>query len=597
MIDLNVKVNLRQIILTMICLVLIMPVTKGQRASIHMVESMQYSSQPSDAYYKYEPFRKQNNEFSYTDTCQLNKIVFGYHPYWAGNAFLNYRWNLLSDLCYFSYEVDPASGFATTTNGWETSPVIDSALAHGVRVHLCITLFNGHYTFFSSQSAQDTLISQVIAKMLQRNATGVNLDVEALPSSSINAYNAFLINLATKVHTSIPGSVVSIAAPAVDWNHELHFADLDSSIDYYVVMAYDYYWNGSSQAGPVAPLYPMVSSYNYSVKQTILWYLSNHVAASKIILGVPYYGRDWPVEQPYAPSNTTGNGSALQYKTIRNNSSIYSPENLLLEPNSLAPYYSYQSGNWHQCFAGDKTSLGLAYDQLKSHHLAGVGIWALSYDDGYQELWQLIQDELTDCEVFSCTDTIYDSGGPGNRYSNNENYSQTFTHREGESLRLEFLNFDLEAGHDSLWVYDGADTLSPLLIKVTGNQLPSAITATGNKITIAFRSDGYQTSSGWKAVIKCPTASASELQAEKNDLLMFPNPTERGGFINFVTEGFEIRQITISDMNGRFRLIQEMPANEKSCMVTLPTSLTTGVYILKVFYSNGGSSIHKLLIR
>ncbi len=76
--------------------------------------------------------------------CTLEKIVFGYHPYWIGNAYLNYQWNLLSDLCYFSYEIDPASGAPITIHDWLTDPAIDSAQSNDVRTHLCATLFSEH---------------------------------------------------------------------------------------------------------------------------------------------------------------------------------------------------------------------------------------------------------------------------------------------------------------------------------------------------------------------------------------------------------------------------------------------------------------------
>jgi hypothetical protein len=81
-----------------------------------------------------------------SDTCSLDKMVFGYHPYWMGYSYLNYHWNLLSDLCFFSYEVDASTGNPVTTHNWLTAPVVDSALAHDVRVHLCVTLFSGHAT-------------------------------------------------------------------------------------------------------------------------------------------------------------------------------------------------------------------------------------------------------------------------------------------------------------------------------------------------------------------------------------------------------------------------------------------------------------------
>lgn len=64
-----------------------------------------------------------------------------------GSAYNNYDWDLLSDLSYFSYEVDAATGNAVSTHGWATANVIDVAKSNGVRVNLCVTLFSNHATF------------------------------------------------------------------------------------------------------------------------------------------------------------------------------------------------------------------------------------------------------------------------------------------------------------------------------------------------------------------------------------------------------------------------------------------------------------------
>ncbi|RLD54989.1 MAG: hypothetical protein DRJ05_13695, partial [Bacteroidetes bacterium] len=67
------------------------------------------------------------NEIANPKDYELSKRVFGYHPYWGGSNYLNYQWDLLSDLCYFSYEVDPATGNPTTIHDWETSEAINLA--------------------------------------------------------------------------------------------------------------------------------------------------------------------------------------------------------------------------------------------------------------------------------------------------------------------------------------------------------------------------------------------------------------------------------------------------------------------------------------
>src|SRR3989344_6123149 len=88
-------------------------------------------------------------------TCTLNKRVFGWHPYWVGTAYNNYEWNLLSDLCYFSYDASPTTG--NNTNGsfaWSTSNAVTTAINNGTDVHFCVTLFSSHSTFFASSTAK-----------------------------------------------------------------------------------------------------------------------------------------------------------------------------------------------------------------------------------------------------------------------------------------------------------------------------------------------------------------------------------------------------------------------------------------------------------
>ncbi len=78
--------------------------------SIHQLESEKYkpisdyNQNQFDSLNEFKPFQVEDKSKS-----QLVKRVFGYHPYWGGSNYLNYQWNLLSDFCHFSYEVDPCN--------------------------------------------------------------------------------------------------------------------------------------------------------------------------------------------------------------------------------------------------------------------------------------------------------------------------------------------------------------------------------------------------------------------------------------------------------------------------------------------------------
>lgn len=475
-----------------------------QHISIHQQQLAYYNHLNLNRYQmdSIHHFKEQNIKLY--DGCQLNKIVFGWFPYWQGSTYLNFEWNLLTDLSYFAYEVDPSTGNAISTHNWSSAVVIDSAQAHGVRVNLCVTLFSDHATFFGSSTAQQTLIDNLITLVQQRNANGVNIDFEAVPSSQASNLNNFLVNLATQMHTQIPGSQVSIALYAVDWGNVFDEPTLNNYLDYFIIMGYDYYYSGSSTAGPNDPCYPFTAS-GYNLSRSINYYLNAGIEKEKLILGLPYYGFDWPTTSSSLYASTTASASVKLYNTIMDNTSgYYSDANKHWDNNSMSSYWVYNNGSdWHQCFVDDSYAMAKRLDLINQLGIAGMGIWALGYDDGYSDMWTVIADRFSSCGTVPCTDTIYDNGGPGRDYYNNSDYTYTIQPTGSVGLTLTFNSLDLEAGYDSLWIYDGSDINAPLLMALSGNSVPSPIVASGNTLTFKFRSDGATVGAGWEAVWTC----------------------------------------------------------------------------------------------
>lgn len=530
-------------------------------------------------------------------SCLLERRVFGYHPYWMGSGYLNYQWHLLSDVCYFSYEVDPQTGYPLDYHEWLSTPLIDSANAHGVDVHLCVTLFSDHYTFFSSPLAQQNLINTVIGFLQIRDAAGVNLDFEAVPSSLSNELTDFLKNFSEQIHSNLPGTIVSIASPAVNWNNTFQLDVLKDYIDLFMIMTYDYYWNGSGTAGPVGGLYSMEAGYDYNVSRTISNYLSQGISRDKLIAGMPYYGRDWETQQQYAPSLVAGYGTALTYANIRSNSSgNYSPDNKQWEGNSFSPYYSYYEDGWNQCFVDDAYSLGKKYEVVNQRNIAGIGIWALGYDGSYPELWQAISDHFTSCAPVNCPDTIYDSGGPAFDYYNDEQYSLYLEAEQSEQITLSFSEFSLESGYDSLWVHDGPDTSYEIIGRFSGDEIPAPIQSSANALTLFFYSDGALTMPGWKAVYTCSPATAiNELLDDSNDLLAYPNPFSHQLHVSIEHSTSSVSTVEFRDLRGA--LVKELPSIEECEQVIIlnTNDMPAGVYFLLVRFQNGETRVNKIV--
>lgn len=530
----------------------------------------------------------------------LNRIVFGYHPYWMGSTYLDYRWDLLSDLCYFSFEVDPYSGAPLTTHNWLNAPVIDSARANGVNVHLCITLFEAHMAFFGNAASRQMLIDTAIALVLARDAKGVNLDVEAVPSSLSSELNQFLIQFANAFHEQLPGRTVSLAVPGVDPYGTFNLQALEPIIDLFMIMGYDYYWNGSSTAGPVDPLHTMTGSSDHNLSQTVSYYQSGGIPNEKLVLGLPYYGRQWPVRDPLAPSPVNGWGTALTYSSIRNNGSgSYSWGNRRWEPNSLSLYYSFQSNGWNQCFINDAGSLGKRFDLVSQRGLAGIGIWALGYDHGYNDFWQLIQDKFTDMALPVYQDTIYDSGGPGFDYYAGEDYLIRIDHPGCNDLQLTFLEMDLEDKMDHLRIWDGRDTISPLLANLTGDDLPPVFTASQGAFTLRFTSDVAVNHAGWKAIWHCGPMKDNDPQTMPIELVKFcPDPVTGHLYLEIGTSDYRTMITETYDVTGK-RLMHTFYERNGPGDIRLELDLHTagihapGIYFTRIILDNGFSASFK----
>ncbi|MCX6297335.1 MAG: glycosyl hydrolase family 18 protein [Bacteroidetes bacterium] len=486
--------------------------------SIHQEESEKYSQYNFSSNEQWDSLRAfetgkqhlhpptpfEGGQKSNSRACTLNKRVYGWHPYWSNGLEINYDWNGLTDLCYFSYDVNSATGAATSTHGWSTATVVTTAQANGVNVSLCATLFSGHTAFLASSTSKQTLITNLINLVSTRGAHGVNIDFEGMGASNKAAFTAFMIDLCTQMHAAIPGSEVSIALYSVDWSGVFDMPALNPYVDLFIIMGYDYYYSGSTTAGPEDPLYNFQTSYNYTLTKSITYYLNQGASKSKLLLGLPYYGREWATTAATVPSSTTGTGTnTVFFNTFKANSSGYYSTHHW-DVNSFSSWYpSVRAGvNW-QCFVDDAYAMNKRFDIVNQRGIGGIGIWALGYDDGYNDFWNLIQNKFTNCAVVACTDTIYDMGGPNRNYYDNENYTYTIAPTGATGVTLNFSSFNTELNYDTLWIYDGANITSPLIGYYHGATSPGVITSSGGALTIRFKSDGSTVAAGWQAIWNC----------------------------------------------------------------------------------------------
>ena len=301
-----------------------------------------------------------------------SKEIFGYLPYWVYGAYPNLNYGLLTTVAYFGVEID-RQGNITKLHDWPASGLVNLAHSNGVRVVLTVFLFNPDdiQGLISDPNRRQKLIGNLLTQVQNANADGVNIDFEGVPSGNREFLTAFMTELTEAFHSNIPGSFVTIFTPAVDWSNVFDYFSLGQSTDGMVLSGYDYHWRSGPTAGAVAPL----TGGTYNVTWTVNDYLNKTLFnTSKIILGVPFYGYDWPTVSNVPGASTSGLGTSIFYSAVP-------LENLLWDAASQTPWYSYSNSNqWHQVWVDDSLSLAKKFELVNNDDLKGIGIWALSYD-------------------------------------------------------------------------------------------------------------------------------------------------------------------------------------------------------------------------
>jgi gliding motility-associated-like protein len=123
----------------------------------------------------------------------------------------------------------------------------------------------------------------------------------------------------------------------------------------------------------------------------------------------------------------------------------------------------------------------------KNWLLVLAGLLAIHLNGFAQEAPEYL---MTDTLVTDCDGFLFDSGGDGEEYGNNENLVFT-VETGGVSIEVSFLSeVCIENGFDFLYIYDGTSTGAPLLATINGTGfIPPGVVATSGAVTFQFTSD------------------------------------------------------------------------------------------------------------
>jgi len=224
--------------------------------------------------------------------------------------------------------------------------------------------------------ADDVAVKKNVAALLKAvtdlGADGINVDIEGVAPADRALYNNFIAALCDAFHARRLIVTAAIPAKTADnptgaWAGFGDYAFLGKHLDQVQLMCYDEHWSGG-EAGPIASL-PWV--------RKVLEYATTVIPREKIVMGIPFYGYDWP-ETGSASEVTPLKGERLQkqageearWDDVARTTSVR---------------YTDADGRKRTAYFETARSLKERLDLARAFKVAGVAIWRLG--DETPDFW------------------------------------------------------------------------------------------------------------------------------------------------------------------------------------------------------------------
>ena len=189
--------------------------------------------------------------------------LYGFVPYWEMDDTIaaHLAATPLTTVGLFSVGNTSKGAINTAEPGYKQitgavgAAMIGAAHHRGMRVELVFTSFGAarNATFFGRQSLQDATIASLVALVGTLRVDGVDVDVEGLDISLVEAYGSFVGRLRAALLAADPRDTVSVATGAGPTGAAMASVAVAAGVDRVFLMAYDYR-TATSAPGAVSPI-------------------------------------------------------------------------------------------------------------------------------------------------------------------------------------------------------------------------------------------------------------------------------------------------------------------------------------------------------
>lgn len=247
---------------------------------------------------------------------------------------------------------------------------------------------------FSPEVAHEILVTgdtrrraaeNIASLVLDRGFDGINMDFEgAFLKGDRDRYTSLIAELARLLrphgkHLSV--DVVSQTAPPgpddTGWAQAYDYPGLAPLVDHLILMGYDFSPAGGPP-GPVAPLWWLGKVLDYTL---------TCVPREKAVMGLPFYGRHWAIE-----NGVPSQGHGFDAKKARE---ILGRPGLqpAWDERAACPVIRYYDGDVeHVIYYEDLESIRLKLRLVRESGIEGVAFWRLGSED--PAMWEEVREEF-----------------------------------------------------------------------------------------------------------------------------------------------------------------------------------------------------------
>lgn len=238
------------------------------------------------------------------------------------------------------------------------------------------------HVFLSEESARKNVIKQLVVYAALYEFDGINIDFENVYDSDRELLNVFVKELADAMRRLDLTVSIDVTVPSgvSQWSLCYDRRTLAEAVDFVMLMAYDEHWRTSPVSGSVASIGWVESGLARTLAE---------VPAHKLVLGVPFYMREWREDEAggvQAKTMTMAQAEAVLAQT--------GIEPMWLEESGQY-YFEYQKENdaaRYRVWQEEARSIGLKADLINKYHLAGVAAWRKGFEK--PEIWDAIYEKL-----------------------------------------------------------------------------------------------------------------------------------------------------------------------------------------------------------